>query len=334
MTRRLLIRSLSIVACWAMTAMLFAQSPAPVVEDDPTTPATTPTSIPEATPEGEGESVSPSRRGEPVVTPPPILVPTPAPTPATVIHDQSTPPIPAPVVDTGSTTPAASLTTATATATTTATATDTQVTSPSTPPLHIGRLTPANEAAAIVRHMDALTTVPGTDLLIGYRLSPPAGWYQLEGTTLVWHEPSPADTHKLTITVQDAADLRIIPYSKVTASFAGPTGGAGQTTHTLNFLWDPEYYSYGLNISLPEDARSVDLHVKVEAPTFRRRDQVLGAFFAHSVSHTFSGIIVPASVKPEPSPGVPTTRGLFPKGRRPYAEPTPYPGQGKGERQL
>lgn len=209
---------------------------------------------------------------------------------------------------------------------TTATASGDAPTTASNPPVHLGRLIPADEAAAITKSMDSLTSVPGTDLLLGYRLSPPAGWYQIEGSTLIWHEPSPSDTHKLTVTVQDAADLRIVPSAKVQVSFSDPSGKAVGTTQSLNFLWDPEFYQYAMNVTLPGESKTLNLHLKVEPPTFRRHDEVLGAFLAQPVSWTFPSIQVPAPVKPEPKPGVPTTRGLFSEGRRPYAEPTPYPG--------
>ncbi len=204
-------------------------------------------------------------------------------------------------------------------------AADNPTTAPA-PVLHVGQLKPVNEAENIARSMDALTTVPGTDLLVGYQLGAPAGWYQLEGSTLVWHEPSPSDTHRITVTVQDAGDLRVIPNAKVQASFSDTAGKSIGTTQTLNFLWDTDFYHYELNVALPDDTATATLHLRIDPPSFRRHHQVLGAFFAQTARHTFESVKVPKSVKPKPKPGVPTTRGLFSEGRRPYAEPTPYPG--------
>lgn len=244
----------------------------------------------------------------------------PAPEPAPTPSAEAT-------TSTAATTSSATAAVSAATSATTATAAaDSATTIATLPPVHLGRLTPADEPAAIARSMDRLTTVPGTDLQIGYRLGAPAGWYQLEGSNLVWHEPAPSDTHKLTVTVQDAADLRIVPMAKVTAGFTGPDGKAVTTTQTLNFLWDKDFYHYAANLALPDDLREADLHLRIEAPSFRRTDQVLGAFFARPVNWTFRGVRIPEPVRPEPKPGVPTTRGLFSEGRHPYVEPTPYPG--------
>lgn len=206
--------------------------------------------------------------------------------------------------------------------------------------LHVGRLTRADEPAAIDRLYSGLENTTATDVRTGWRIEPPTGWYESgDGGTLVWHEPATGETAFLSVVVQDAADLRSIPGCRVSASLYDAAGKEVVSTTTLPVLWDPAVYVYGINVALPtvlaplaglgtsSVGTTVTLALRVEAPTFRRRDQAVGAFFTQAINRIIPGVTVPPTpVVSARDAAKPAARGIFASGRRPYAQPTPYPG--------
>lgn len=188
------------------------------------------------------------------------------------------------------------------------------------------RMHAVNEAEEIASATTTTALASDGDLLIGYKLAEPGGYYDFDGSTLSWHQPASSDTHYLAVTVQDAGDKRVIPGCKVAATLTDASGK--DTSVTLQETWDPHFRHYGSNVAAPSTHSTGTLLVKVEPPSVRRRDKALGAFFTSAATHTFRnvdlstaslGIRAPKSEEPE-SP-------IWPKGRRPFSPPVRQPGR-------
>jgi hypothetical protein len=203
----------------------------------------------------------------------------------------------------------------------------TRTTEPAT--LHAGRLAPVDEDAALRKTVKGLTSVPGTDVSLGYFLEPAAGLYSFRSGTLSWRAPQEGETHYLGITVTGSSDRRVLPECKVRASFATPDGRQCGSTVTLGFVWDPAFNHYGTNVSLGETTGPLTLYVTVEPPAFARRDKVLGAFFVKPVSFMWPTVSVPPAASKSEKTADERDQGRFGPGRYAPLEPTPYPGADK-----
>ncbi|MBX7245654.1 MAG: hypothetical protein K1X53_09145 [Candidatus Sumerlaeaceae bacterium] len=195
-------------------------------------------------------------------------------------------------------------------------------------PLHLGAMSRVDEYANIAEAVRTAQQVDKTDLKIGYFITAAEPFYRYQAGTLAWTEPGPSDNYYLGVTVQDAADGRLIPECKVSVSFTDAKGKDALSTRPLGFIWDPKFNHYGGNIQVPRDPGELSLNVKVEPPGFLRRDKKLGAFFSEVVTTSWPSVTFPearASAGPE-KPKADIDKAIFPAGRYPAIEPTPYPG--------
>ena len=191
-------------------------------------------------------------------------------------------------------------------------------------------LTSAATAQESARY-DEITTAGKVALQA--QLTPPASYYEFDGTTLAWREPRDADTHYLRLLVRDAGQQAFIHGCTVQAAFQQTGNKAIGTTFTLHETWDSSQTHYGCNIDLPKDITTLTLVVTVQPPKGRRMSRHTGDFLTRPATVVFPSIDVPkppTEIKTDDKASTPaTTKIEWPEGRRPYVEPTPYPGSGK-----
>lgn len=125
--------------------------------------------------------------------------------------------------------------------------------------------------------------------LIGYAVEEAEGLYEWVDGELVWREPEDENLH-LEVAVCDAADGRLIPGVRVTATLIAPDGRE-VGTHEMPLLWHPMIYHYGRNWTVPSDGEYT-LIVRVEPPRFMRHDQVNGRRFTEPAEAEFRGVSV------------------------------------------
>jgi hypothetical protein len=195
--------------------------------------------------------------------------------------------------------------------------------------VHLGRMVPVDEPAAIAAAGRGLQTVAGHDVRMGYLVGPPEGWYEVRQGTLSWREPQASETHHLGITVQDAADLRVVPDCKVYVSAADADGRELVSTVPLALTWGTEFYYYAANVSFPQGITSCTLYVRSEPPGFARRSKDLGGFFIRPVTACWTNVELPWGARNGGDARKPPMTGDFGEGRHPALVPTPYPGSSR-----
>lgn len=133
-------------------------------------------------------------------------------------------------------------------------------------------------------------TAKAGDYIVGFAQERAEGMYMLQSEgQLEWDEVGEEKCH-LEISVSDAADGRFIPYLTVYATLTPERGEAVGPTE-IPFVWHPGVYHYGKNVKVPADGHYT-LHVRIEAPTFMRHDEVNGKRYAETVEVTFKDIEV------------------------------------------
>jgi len=157
------------------------------------------------------------------------------------------------------------------------------------------------------------------DIRVGYGFTGPSPYYDFDGSTLAWKEPLMQNSHYLVVALHDAATGREIHGCKVTATVADGTGKDVPTSVTLEETWDAYYPHYGANVSLQPTLTTGTITVKASPPVMRRRDQVLGAFFASPLTTTFSNVDLSTATLPQISTvHEKEPKAIWPAGRRPY----------------
>lgn len=111
------------------------------------------------------------------------------------------------------------------------------------------------------------------DYMVAYAIEPADGFYELVDDEWHWREPQDENIY-LQIFVRDANDRRFIPGLNIYATLSD---GAGNIIGIRRqpFVWHPWLYHYGGNWQVPKDGL-YSLKVRIEAPTFRRRDKSYG----------------------------------------------------------
>lgn len=133
-------------------------------------------------------------------------------------------------------------------------------------------------------------TTRAGDYIIGYAQERAEGMYMLRSENqLEWDEVGEENCH-LEVSVSDAADGRFIPYLMVQATLTSEAGEAVGPTE-IPFVWHPGVYHYGKNLKIPGDG-SYTLHIRIDAPTFMRHDEVNGKRYAEVVEVTFENVQV------------------------------------------
>jgi len=202
-----------------------------------------------------------------------------------------------------------------------------------------------------------------SDVRVGVMFTSPTAYYDFDGKTLSWQQPPEHATLYMMAVAQDLVTGEFLPGCTVTAQCIGDKGHPVGTSVTLKETWDPRFSHYGENVSFPDGTSSVTINLTVEPPKERRRDLVLGNFFTKPVELKFQGVDVTtataAKIAAEVMSANQTTASQeaasvagsnskarsekyrlpkradqqggkpidWPAGRRPYVEPTPYPGQ-------
>jgi len=126
------------------------------------------------------------------------------------------------------------------------------------------------------------------DLLIGYNIDEPKGWYEMRGNNLEWVEPQQGQTNHFEIVLRDAEDKRIVPNAKVRVTITDANGNEVDSQN-LTFLWHPDFYHYGANIKVPSSG-NYTVKVHIDPPDFGRHDKDRGKRFTQSVDVTFTGV--------------------------------------------
>ena len=111
------------------------------------------------------------------------------------------------------------------------------------------------------------------DYIVTYVLEPAEGVYELIDDEWQWHEPQDENIY-LQISVRDANDQRFIPGLCIYATLSDSAGNI-IGSRRQPFVWHPWLYHYGGNWKVPKDG-TYTLKVRIEAPTFRRRDKNCG----------------------------------------------------------
>lgn len=190
--------------------------------------------------------------------------------------------------------------------------------------VHRGALSAGNQSRAIRDQLTEVVEVPGTDVLLGYRIGEARSWYEFRNGTLSWRDPAQGESNFIEVTVQDAADFRVFTNCKVSVSVKGSDGNELLSTTSLELIWGKEFFCYGRNVSLPEKITKAVLSVWIGPPEFARMDKELGAFFIAPVTYVWPNARISGrsgkGSRAEPE------KVTFPEGRHPAATSTPYPG--------
>ena len=186
---------------------------------------------------------------------------------------------------------------------------------------------PGPEAASIAEAVADRVTTGG--ITVGCMVTQPAGWYTAANGTVSFREPLPGETHHVVVTVQHAADSRVLPGCSVTVTAS--SGAGTSVTVPLEFAWAGAFARYMGNLALKPPADSVDLTVSVDPPRFARMPDSVESLPRDRVVVTFSDARMtsaPASIVARPAADPKRDGRGFTKGRHPAVTPTPYPGSG------
>lgn len=154
----------------------------------------------------------------------------------------------------------------------------------------------------------------------------PQCYYDFDGKTVSWREAEPSDSHYLSVLVRDGHTSAALPGCDIHAIFTTTREKSIGTSITLYETWDGHQSHYGDNVHLPEDLTSANLLLKISPPKVRRMPHDYGDFFKAPVTVQFTGIAVPPRAAAADQATTEAEKIEWPDGRRPYAEPTPYPG--------
>ena len=170
------------------------------------------------------------------------------------------------------------------------------------------------------------------EIAAAYALEKPSPAYDFDGSNLTWRQPTDNDTHYLLVTLQDTISSHTLPGCKVVATVTDGTGKDAVSSVTLNEMWDKRFRHYGLNLALPPAMTTGTLTLSFDAPGWKRRGRNEGTFMVKPVSFKFANVdfttATLSAFEPSPAPN-PDEKIVWPKGRRPFLDPTPYPGSQK-----
>jgi hypothetical protein len=189
--------------------------------------------------------------------------------------------------------------------------------------------TSACESAAIKAAVRSSQLDENGEIAVGFSLEAPSPAYDFDGSNLTWRQPADLDTHYLLVTMQDAVSSHTLPGSKVVATLTDGTGKDAVSSATLPEMWDPRFRHYGINVNLPATMTTGVLSITCDPPNWRRRGRKDGAFFVKQASFKFADVDFTTSSLTRfepPDSAKPEEKIVWPKGRRQFVEPTPYPG--------
>lgn len=167
-------------------------------------------------------------------------------------------------------------------------------------------------------------------ITVDLEMAPPVAYFDFDGKTLSWQDVTDNDTHYLRVTVRDTAG-GAMPGATVHAAILSLKGKAIGTSTTLHETWDGKHPHYGANIQLQDELTSGNVALKITPGKGRRLGKEDGDFFTKPVNVKFDEVNFGRgeAFKTASETDTETTRPAkveWPKGRRPYVAPTPYPG--------
>lgn len=170
----------------------------------------------------------------------------------------------------------------------------------------------------------------GIEIQLGFK--PPQAYYNFDGSGLSWVEPSEKDKTCLFVIVEDEASKSYLGGNEITAYISNGRGKPGGTTVTLTETWDPSFHYYGSNLALDDNQTTANIRLRIVPPKIRRSHQVWGNFFTTAEEITFEAVELRRYSGKEENSGRNQKQSVsWPAGRRPYLEPTPYPGSSRNK---
>lgn len=174
-----------------------------------------------------------------------------------------------------------------------------------------------------------LTTVSEEmQVAVALQFSSPECYYEFDGKTLSWREPTEGESHYIRVTVRDLASSHLVTGASPKAVLTLPSGKTMGTSITLHETWDRETPHYGANLQIPDDVTSGNVALRIDPPKGRRLGREFGGFFTKPLTLSFSDVDFSGVEPVKDEDDLTTEPGKvdWPEGRRPYVEPTPYPG--------
>ncbi len=169
-------------------------------------------------------------------------------------------------------------------------------------------------------------------ITIDLELEAPSAYYDFDGKTLSWRDVAENDSHYMRVTVRDAAGGAVTG-ATVNAGVLSLKDKVIGTSITLHETWDRERKHYGANLQLDGKLTSGNVVLKLSPGKSRRLSKEDGDLFTKPVTVKFKDVDFSTVKRPETSALSNSDRETtkpapidWPKGRRPYIKPTPYPG--------
>lgn len=138
-----------------------------------------------------------------------------------------------------------------------------------------------------VAHSGATEEV--SDYVVAVGQEEATGSYRRQDGELSFVEPT-AENCYLAVPVADAVDGRFVPHLSVSATLSTADGETIGPVD-LPFRWHPGLYHYGSNLTVPGDG-TYDVEVRIDAPSFGRRDRENGDRYRESVTVQFADLDV------------------------------------------
>lgn len=173
-------------------------------------------------------------------------------------------------------------------------------------------------------------------ITVELQIEAPSPCYDFDGKTLSWREVAENDSHYMRVIVRDKVVGAVVAGAAVDGVIMTLNDKVIGTSLTLHETWDRERAHYGANLQLGDDLTSGNVALKISPGKGRRLGRADGDFFTKPVTLKFDGVnFSTVKTKAAEADGETTGAGKveWPKGRRPYVTPTPYPGAENAGRQ-
>ncbi len=152
-----------------------------------------------------------------------------------------------------------------------------------------------NDALELLKSLDPSVETMVGDYIITLAFEKAAGWYIYEPNgELRWVVPEEKDNLHLEVIVQDANDLRFLPYLEVSVKlFDKNKELVGEKEQ--EFIWHPMIWHYAENWQIPGPGEYF-AEITVKEPTFRRHDQLRGQRYMMDATIKLEPFEIPKSV--------------------------------------
>ncbi len=175
------------------------------------------------------------------------------------------------------------------------------------------------------------TTSEEMKISINLEIEAPRPYFDFDGKTLSWRDVAENESHYLRVTVSSITG-GAVSGATVKAAVLSLKDKVIGTSTTLHETWDADRPHYGTNIQLEDAQSSGIVAVQISPGKGRRLGKVEGDFFTKPVTVRFDGVdfrkakAAAVALKNHGEETTESTRVEWPKGRRQYVAPTPYPG--------